>query len=97
MAKQEVNQKEVLKELQQIPGIGKSISLDLWNLGIRKISDLKDKNPAKLYQRSNKFAGMVQDPCLLYTFRCAVYFASENKLHKEKLKWWYWKNKPYKE
>jgi hypothetical protein len=97
MVMTEVNQREVLKELQQIPGIGKSISLDLWNLGIRKISDLKDKNPALLYKRSNKLAGVIQDPCLLYTFRCAVYFASEKKLNKEKLKWWYWKNKPYNE
>ncbi len=92
-----LSQKEILKELQQIPGIGKSISLDLWNIGIRKISDLNGKNPALLYKRSNKLAGIIQDPCLLYTFRCAVYYATEKKLEKEKLKWWYWKNKTYNE
>ena len=97
MDKSEVNQQEVLKELRTIPGIGKSISLDLWNIGIRKVSDLKDKNPALLYKRSNKLAGIVQDPCLLYTFRCAVYFASEKNLKKEKLKWWYWKDHTYNE
>lgn len=34
-----------LKELKRIPGIGNSLALDLWNLGIRKIEDLKGKNP----------------------------------------------------
>jgi hypothetical protein len=97
MARVVMNQKKVLKELQKIPGIGKSISLDLWNLGIREISDLKDKNPALLYEHSNKLAGVIQDKCLLYTFRCAVYFASEQNLNKEKLNWWYWKDELYNE
>ena len=97
MSQQELLKSKVLKELQVIPGIGKSISLDLWNLGIRKVSDLKGKNPETLYNRSNKLAGTRQDPCLLYVFRCAVYFASEKKLTKEKLNWWYWKNKSYNE
>jgi aminocarboxymuconate-semialdehyde decarboxylase len=30
-----------LKELQTIPGVGKSIAKDLYNIGIRKISDLQ--------------------------------------------------------
>ena len=47
-----------------------------------------------LYDDSNKLAGCVQDRCLLYVFRCAVYFA-ETPVHKqdaEKLKWWNWKD-----
>jgi hypothetical protein len=97
MAKQVLDKSKILKELQTIPGIGKSISLDLWDLGIRKVSDLKEKNPLTLYNRSNKLAGVKQDPCLLYVFRCAVYFASEKRLIKEKLNWWYWKDKSYNE
>lgn len=97
MAQQNILMSKVLKELQVIPGIGKSISLDLWNLGIRKVSDLEGKNPKALYNRSNKLVGVKQDPCLLYVFRCAVYFASEKRLVKEKLNWWYWKDKPYNE
>lgn len=49
------------------------------------------KNPEKLYAKSNKFAGKVQDRCLLYVFRCAVYFA-EGGRNSEKLKWWNWKD-----
>jgi hypothetical protein len=85
--------KDVLKELQTIPGIGKSISEDLYDIGIRSISDLKDKDPQLLYDASNSLVGAIQDPCLLYTFRCAVYFASHKKHDPELLKWWNWKNR----
>ena len=80
-------------ELQKIPGVGKSISRDLRNIGIQSIADLKDKNPEKLYNKSNLFEGAVQDKCLLYVFRCAVYFAENKNPDPEKLKWWNWKDK----
>ncbi|MBA4318424.1 MAG: pathogenicity locus [Flavobacterium sp.] len=85
---------ESLKELMIIPGVGKSISADLYNIGIKSIADLKGKNPETLYAKSNKHAGMVQDRCLLYVYRCAVYFAETDskKLNAEKLKWWNWKD-----
>ena len=78
-----------------IPGVGKSIANDLWNINIYKVSDLKGKDPDVLYDQSNKFAGQVQDRCLLYVFRCAVYFAETptQEQNKEKLKWWNWKDK----
>jgi len=84
-----------LNELMQIPGVGKSIAQDLWNLGIRNACDLKGKSPEKLYEQSNELVGTIQDPCLLYVFRCAVYYAETDpvKQEKEKLNWWYWKNK----
>ena len=81
------------KELMKIPGVGKSITRDLVNIGITSISDLKGKDPGKLYDMSNKFAGVVQDRCLLYVFRCAVYYASVKNHTPEKLKWWNWKDK----
>lgn len=66
-----------LKRLEVIPGIGKSLSRDLWRLGIREVADLKGKNPLEMYERLSVLTGIRQDPCVLYTFRCAVYFASE--------------------
>jgi len=83
-----------LEKLTSVPGVGKSISQDLFNIGIRKVSDLKGQNPEKLFQLSNKYAGVIQDRCLLYVFRCAVNFANKNgKVRdKEKLKWWNWKD-----
>lgn len=84
-----------IKELTQIPGVGKSIATDLWNIGITAISDLKGRDPEVLYDLSNRYEGTVQDRCLLYVFRCAVYFAETPKTQQEidKLKWWNWKEK----
>jgi len=89
-----MSKEESIKNLMEIPGVGKSIANDLWHIGIRKIEDLRNRDPQQLYDESNKFAGAVQDRCLLYTFRCAVYFASTDKRRQkpEKLKWWNWKD-----
>ena len=82
-----------LKELKTKPGVGKSIANDLYNIGIRCIAILKGKDPEVIYDLSNKHAGVKQDRCLLYTFRCAVYFANTKpeEQETEKLKWWNWK------
>jgi hypothetical protein len=88
---------EVLKQFRTIPGIGKACSLDLWNIGIRSIADLKGQNPGILYERLNTVTGMSHDFCMLYTLRCAVYYATEEDHDREKLQWWYWKDKTYNE
>ncbi|MBS1489840.1 MAG: TfoX/Sxy family DNA transformation protein [Bacteroidetes bacterium] len=88
---------KILKQLQTIPGIGKACSLDLWNIGIRSIEDLKEQNPFVLYNTLNKCSGETHDICMLYTFRCAVYFATEDHPEKKKLNWWYWKDHSYNE
>lgn len=79
-------------ELQTIPGVGPSIAGDLRALGIRRVADLRDQDPEALYQRSNALRGVQQDRCLLYVFRCAVYFATEARPDPARLKWWAWKD-----
>lgn len=79
-------------ELQTIPGVGPSIALDLRELGIRRVADLVGKDPERMYQELIVRRGMHQDRCLLYVFRCAVYFASTKRPRPEKLKWWNWKD-----
>lgn len=88
------DKKEVMKELMTIPGVGKSIAHDLWDIGITSVEALKGRDPMELYDLSNRFAGTIQDRCLLYTFRCAVYFAETppSMREPEKLKWWNWKS-----
>lgn len=84
-----------LKDLQRIPGVGKVIAKDLYQLGVRSVADLKGKDADTLYMLHNDLKGEVQDICLLYTFRCAIYFA-ETPLHQQeldKLKWWFWLDK----
>lgn len=83
---------KALRALRTIPGIGKTMAIDLWNLGIRSIADLKDQDAEALYILHNDLRKKVQDICVLYTFRCAVYFANTQgkKQDPEKLKWWHW-------
>jgi hypothetical protein len=92
-----MNQAAILRELQTIPSIGKACALDLWHLGIRSVADLRGQNPAVLYERLNALSGVRHYPCMLYMFRCAVYYATEPVHEPEKLKWWYWKDKTYRE
>jgi hypothetical protein len=89
-----MTEKQLIKSLTAIPGVGKSIAKDLLHIGIREISDLQGKSPEKLYDLSNQHAGTIQDRCLLYVFRCAVYYAEthENERDPDKLKWWNWKD-----
>ena len=79
--------------LQIIPGVGKSIAEDLRNIGIHSVADLKGKDPEKLFEMSNRFEGKIQDRCLLYVYREAVYFSENENPNPEKLKWWNWKDK----
>jgi hypothetical protein len=78
----------MLRDLCTIPGVGKSISLDLWNLGIRSVNGLKNKNPETLYRKHCIQVGRPVDRCLLYVFRCAVYYASNQKHNPKLLLWW---------
>ncbi|WMW26334.1 helix-hairpin-helix domain-containing protein [Methanolobus sediminis] len=84
--------KTVTKELMIIPGVGKTIADDLWYLDIRSVSELKDRDPEELYQQLCDFQGMHVDRCMLYVFREAVYFASNDEHDPELLKWWNWKD-----
>jgi len=81
-----------IKGLQVIPGVGPSIAEDLNRLGIKKVSCLKGRDPEKLYARYCAMEGHPVDRCLLYVFRCAVYYASHDKHDPELLKWWNWKD-----
>jgi hypothetical protein len=92
-----IEKQKILKEFQEIPSVGKACALDLWNIGIRNIAELKGKNPAVLYDKLNTISGVTHDICMLYTFRCIVYYATESNHEKEKLNWWYWKDKRYNE
>ena len=82
-------------DLTQIPGIGENMEHHLNNIGIRCIADLKGKDPEELYHQNCLKKGYRDDRCVLYVFRCAVYYAEHEQREPEKLKWWYWKDKEY--
>ena len=88
-----MNKPDTLKQFQIIPSVGKSIAQDLYDMGFRTIGELKNKNPEKLYTDFEQLRGTHIDRCMLYTFRCIIYYASNTKHDPEKLKWWNWKDK----
>ncbi len=83
---------KALAEFRKIPGVGKVIAEDFWNIGLRSIDSLKGKDPDELYDQLCQYQKCQVDRCMLYVFRCAVYFATEQKPKPELLKWWNWKD-----
>ena len=81
------------KDLQTIPGVGPSIEKDLLELGFRSVADLRGADPEEMYERLQVLRGGPMDRCVLYVFRCVVYFASESRPEPELLKWWNWKDR----
>jgi hypothetical protein len=79
--------------LVSVPGVGPSIAADLRTIGICSVEDLKGKDPEQLYRALEESTGRHVDRCVLYVFRCAVYYASSEERDPEKLKWWHWKDK----
>ena len=84
--------KAAVDELSRVPGVGPSIAADLYRLGIREIAELRDRNPETLYNELCRREGQHVDRCVLYVFRCAIYYASETRHDPELLKWWNWKD-----
>ena len=82
-----------LQQLQQIPGVGKTIARDMLNIGIHSIDDLKGLQAEQLYDRLCQFKASKVDRCMLYVFRCAIYYASNKEHDPELLKWQNWKDK----
>ncbi len=81
--------------LLTIPGVGKSIAHDLHLLGIHRVSDLVGQNPETLYNDLCSEYQKRLDRCILYVFRCAVYFAENEEHDPALLKWWNWKDREY--
>jgi hypothetical protein len=80
-------------KLINIPGVGKSIAADLESLGYKKPADLQGQDPEEMYNRLMTLVGSHVDRCVLYVFRCAVYYVSTTNPTADKLLWWNWKDK----
>jgi len=83
---------DVSKNLQNIPGVGPSLAQDLIRLGVVRVSQLRGADPEQMFQDLCALRGEQMDRCVLYVFRCAVYFASNSVHDPERLKWWNWKD-----
>jgi len=81
----------VSKDLQRIPGVGPSIAQVLIGMGIENVQELVGRDPQQMYDQHCAQVGQQVDRCVLYVFRCAVYFAETPDPDPELLKWWVWK------
>jgi len=77
--------------LQSIPGVGPKLEAKLRLIGITEVADLANRDPQTLYEQLEEKLGCHVDRCVLYVFRCAVYYASTERHDPEKLMWWAWK------
>lgn len=83
---------DAIRHLTTIPGVGPSIAEDLARLGYGMVEDLRDEDPEAMYKKLMDMEGRHVDRCVLYVFRCAVYFARGGR-DPEQCKWWNWKDK----
>lgn len=65
---------------------------DLIGLGYTSVPELVGEDPQVMYERLMEQVGSHVDRCVLYVFRCAVYYASNECHEPDKLKWWVWKD-----
>jgi hypothetical protein len=86
-------QESVPCELETIPGVGPSIACCLQDLGFEKVGDLWGQDPEKMYADLCRLRDTHIDRCVLYVFRCAVYYAGNSHHDRDKLKWWNWTDK----
>jgi hypothetical protein len=79
-------------DLLSIPGVGPSLEGKLRELGINTVTDLRGRDPEKMYRDLCDLKGKHVDRCVLYVFRCAVYYAGSSTHDPALLKWWNWKD-----
>jgi len=74
------------EKLTDIPNVGKRVERDFHTLGITKISQLKNKDPYKLYLKLCRLTKVRHDACLLDVFMSAVDYANGAP----KTPWWFY-------
>ena len=79
--------------LTSLPSIGPSLARTLRDLGFEQPADLRDQDPERMYEQLCELRGEHVDRCVLYSYRCAVYAASNDDPDPELKKWWNWKGR----
>ncbi len=79
--------------LEVIPGVGEKMAGELRRIGIGSVDELVGQSADELYQRLCDFKASAVDRCVLYVFRCAIYYAENDEHDPELLKWWNWKDR----
>lgn len=82
----------ILQQFQYLPGVGASIAQDLWDLGYRSTGEIKGEDPQQMYASLERLRSAHIDRCMLYVFRCIVYYVNTPKPDAHLLLWWNWKD-----
>ena len=85
-------ERAVMQRLRVLSGVGERMAAELIRIGIRRVEDLVDRDPEELYLLLCEARGRPVDRCVLYVFRCIVYYATASPHDPELLKWWNWKD-----
>ena len=76
--------------LLDVPSIGPRAQDDLHLLGITSVDALAASDPDDLFVRLEAATGLRQDPCVLDSFRCAIYAVTTPTPDPARLQWWWW-------
>jgi len=74
----------MLKNLTDLPNIGKAIAADLISIGIRAPNDLVGKDPLTVFKDLTVTMGHRHDPCVYYTLLSVEHYLKTE----ERLPWW---------
>lgn len=79
-----------IRQLQDLVSVGPATVADFRLLGITRVEQLVDADPAALYDRLCAVTGVRHDPCCEDVFRAAVAQARDPALPREMRQWFYW-------
>ena len=77
-------QREAMLELQRIPNVGPATARDLVRLGVRRLTDLVEREAREMYETLCALDGVRHDVCMLDVFTAVVSYARGD----EARPWW---------
>lgn len=78
------------RQLKDLTSVGPATLTDFELLGIKKVGDLRRRNPKRMYEELCRLKRQRLDPCCLDVFVAAVAQAKDPDLPIEQRQWWYW-------
>lgn len=68
---------DVVAELRKLPSVSEKCCVGMYLLGIRKIDDLKGKNPDEMYEALTNRKDFYAEPCMQKMLKIAVGMANK--------------------
>jgi len=78
------------RQLKDLVSVGPAMLEDFELLGIHSVTQLRRRNPQRMYRELCRIKKQAIDPCCLDVFAAAVAQAKDPSLPIEQRQWWYW-------